>query len=45
MTNKKANQSNMKNAKNTTIDETYDKCGETEDTIHLFTGVSEPNFD
>ena len=35
-TNKKANQSNMKDIHNTTINETCDKCGETEDTNHLF---------
>ena len=27
---------NLKDANNTTVDETCDKCGETEDTVHLF---------
>ena len=34
-TNKKANQSNMKDINNITVDEACSKCGETEDTDHM----------
>ena len=36
LTNKKANQSNMKDIHNTTISEANDKCGEIEGTNHIF---------